>query len=149
MEKRSSYAHCFLTVVVACPLVCSFGVASFGQSTTSGSKAPATSSEHHEVKLSEQVSTQDRVSAQLTPGQKAALASSKALRPDSAAVFKSDGTLVRKGPAKELGNAFKAACKDLQPISDSCWLCKDNGTILCTTSSQNLKPDSSVRHVKP
>lgn len=136
-----------LIAAIACALVCSFGVPGFGQSAPDGSKAPAANSQHSDVKLSEQLSTQDRLSVKLTLGQKKAIESAQALGPDSAAVFKSNGTLVRKGPARELDNTFKA-CKDLQPISDSCWLCKDNGTILCSTS-QNLKPASSGQHVKP
>lgn len=148
MKKPGSRTQYFLlSVVVACALVCLFCVSSVGQATAGGSKAPATGSQHSDVKLSEQSSTQDHVTVKLTTGQKKALANAKALESDSAAIFKSDGTLVQKGPAGELDSTFKA-CKNLQPISDSCWLCKDNGTILCSTS-QKLKPDSSEWHVKP
>jgi hypothetical protein len=117
MEKPSSRVRCLLLGAVACALACSFCLPTFG------------------------------TSVKLTPEQKKAIQGFKALGPDSAALYKPDGTLARKGSPKDLESTFKA-CKDIQPISDSCWLCKDNGTILCSTS-QKLKPDSSEWHFKP
>jgi hypothetical protein len=147
MKKRSSHAHCLSLVAVVCTLVCSFGGLSFGQGATGGSKGSAAGSQHTDVSVSDQSSTEDRVSAKLTPGERKALATANTLGPDSAAIFNSDGTLVRKGPTKELDSSFKA-CKDLRPISDRCWLCKDNGTIFCV-ASKGRKPDSSGSHMKP
>jgi hypothetical protein len=144
MENFTSRIHRFV-LIAAYSLACSFATSGFGQEASGGSKAPATSGQHTDVKLSEPLHTEDRISAKLTVGQKKAVAGAKSLESGSAAIFRPDGTVLQKGPAKELNSAFKA-CKELKPISDKCWLCKDNGTILCSTS---LKPDSSERHVTP
>jgi hypothetical protein len=112
----------------------------------SESKPSASGSRHDEVQLSEHLQTEDHLQAKLTPGQRKAVDSAKDLAPDNAAVFKADGTLVRKGPSKDLEDAFKD-CKDLRPISDKCWLCKDNGTIICSREHHS-KPDSSVQPLK-
>ncbi|MGD0790405.1 MAG: hypothetical protein ABR920_01430 [Terriglobales bacterium] len=147
MEKSSSRTIATLAAFVPA-LISLCSILSFGQSTTSGKQDAQAGSQHNQVQLSEEIPVQDRVTVKLTPGQKKAVADSKTLGPDSAAVFKPDGTLVQKGSVKELDKVFKA-CKDLRPISDKCWLCKDDGTILCSSRQQQLKPAPSTSHVNP
>jgi hypothetical protein len=143
--KKVIAAYCFIALLTYAGSVLS---AQESKQTTqdSESKASAPSSQHYEAQPSEHLQTEDHVQVKLTPGQRKAVESAKDLPPDNAAVFKADGTLVRKGLSKDLEDAFKD-CKDLRPISDKCWLCKDNGTIICGREHHS-KPDSPVQPLK-
>lgn len=118
------------------------------QDAATGKQDTQSGAQRHRVGASEEVHVQDRVTAKLTLGQKKAIENGKTLGPNSAALFKADGTLLKKGSVKEFDKAFKA-CKDLQPISDKCWVCKDNGTIICSVSSPQSEPHSPDLHEKP
>jgi hypothetical protein len=143
--KKVTAACCFLALITYAGSVSS---TQESKQTTqdSESKASASSGRHDEVQPSEHLQTEDHVQAKLTRGQRIAVESVKDLPPDNTAIFKADGTLVRKGLSKDLENAFKD-CKDLRPISDKCWLCKDNGTIICSREHHS-KTDSPVQPLK-
>ncbi len=145
--RKSSFCDVMKKAALVYILIfsCSRG---FGQNATSENKTPE-GSRQPQVQLSEELHTSDHIAVRLTPGQKKAIASSKTLEPDSAAVFRFDGRLIRKGPVKELQQVWKD-CKDLQPISDKCWLCKDDNKIICTGSTQQ-NPQTSIpkSHVNP
>lgn len=144
VNNFSSCAYYRLIVFVVYAVTSITVLQGFAQEASSNSsKASSSGGKHYEAQLSEQLHTDDQVSAKLTLGQRRALANAKDLDSDSAAIFNPDGTVLRKGSARDLAGAFKA-CKDLQPISDKCWLCKDNGRILCSTAPK-LKPESSAR----
>jgi hypothetical protein len=134
MQKRallSVGAH----IMSLCAVVLFCAVFSVGQTTASGSKTER-QSKHYDVEPSDETRTQDQVEAKLTPGQKKAVASAKSLRPGSLAVFKPDGSLIEKGPLTEFVDRALKACKDLRPISDRCWLCKDDNKIFCANSGK-------------
>lgn len=143
--KKVFAACCFIALLTNAGSVLS---AQESKQTTEDSEGNASASggRHHEVQLSEHLQTEDHVQAKLTAGERKAVESAKDLPPDKAAIFKADGTLVRKGPLKDLEDTFKD-CKDLRPISDKCWLCKDNGTIICSRGYHS-KPDSSLQPLK-
>jgi len=111
------------------------------------SRGTAGQARHYNVGVSDQLSTDAHVKAKLTPGQKKAIAAAKDLPAGTAAIFNPDGTIQHKGPAKEVEGAVKS-CKDLRQISDKCWLCKDNGEIICGTSTTS-HPVSPAQHTKP
>jgi len=129
-------------------LISSYSAASFGQKTTEENK-PQDKSVHNQVNPSEQVGLHDEVTAKLTPGQRKAVARYTDLEPNKSAIFKSDGTLIEKGSRKTLEKAF-GACKDLQPISDKCWVCKDNGKIFCSSAPpKKSEPEDPTSQVEP
>lgn len=124
----------FLLVVIS-----SCSIAGFGQKATEENKS-LDKNVHNQVSLSEQAGLHDDVTAKLTPGQRKAVARYKALEPDKSAIFKSDGTLIEKGSTKALEKSF-SACKDLQPISDKCWVCRDDGKIFCSVRPKKSEHD--------
>ena len=147
MLYKLRFARAVLLLVV----ISSYPIKSFGQKATEENK-PQDKSVHNQVNLSEQVGLHDEVTAKLTPGQRRAIARYKDLEPDKSAIFKSDGTLIEKGSTKVLEKVF-GACKDLQPISDKCWVCKDNGKIFCSRvppkKSEHEDPTSQMEPRSP
>jgi hypothetical protein len=142
---RIVLAGCCFTALVAFSSVYLPATHGSGQ-TTQNSESKASSSRGNEAPLSEHLQTEDRLQVKLSPGQRKAVDSASDLPPGDAAIFRADGRLLRKGHSQILENAFKA-CKDLRPISDRCWLCKDDGTIICKRD-HNSTPDSSARPLK-